>query len=637
MFFSNPVALYGLLALAIPILLHLERRRLTRKLPFAFVEFLLEAQKNRFWSLKVQQLLLLFMRLLVVAAVVLALAQLHVRAGGIGRIAGWLRGAPNSAVVILVDVSPSMSATEDGVSRLDSARKLARGLLASIDPQSEILLMPFSDGGGQETTFFGRNRAKISAAIDNLTISGQETRLLFAVEAAARRLDRYQAGTVFIVSDLQTKAAADLAGGVRSLIDRYGNVALVLVPVQANGHSNLAIGDAWTPQLPLLRGEMGETGAAIHGYGRDDAPAVVENWTVQLPGSASRESRFTPPPGARDELVSHRFLVSTSDIDDSTTISARLTISPEEGFAYEDAIPGDNSISVHYSVLPVPDVLVVGGQTAALAQQSYRALFSGGKNAPIRARAAFTEPAQLPNDLNDDFEAVVLLEDCPAQWPVEAVSALQTHLRAGKGILLYTGEDSSGNLLDALGVRLSRQEADTTALSLASGKDVFVQELESVSKDMWERVSCQGAHNIEGYTSAWVVASDDAVVVAGKNVAGGRLLVSSIGLQLERGNLSIDSVFFPFSQVAMKYLLSAEKEAPARLERLCSTSESDIACADAPLLKELKDNGMGLLSAAAGNLNAARYSAGRFTDLTSMLLWLALLLGAAECWMSNRI
>ena len=105
MSFLNPLFLFGLLAAAIPVVIHLFTRRRPRERPFPSLEFLAEVNQSEIRRLRLKQWLLLLLRTLAVAAIALAMARPALR--GAGARSGT--GAATT-VVALVDVSGSMGA-----------------------------------------------------------------------------------------------------------------------------------------------------------------------------------------------------------------------------------------------------------------------------------------------------------------------------------------------------------------------------------------------------------------------------------------------------------------------------------------------------------------------------------------------
>src|ERR671930_2090318 len=75
MSFLNPFLLFGSLALAIPILIHLVRREKSEIIPFSSLMFLLKVPKRSIRQQKIKNLLLMALRLLILAMLVAAFAR----------------------------------------------------------------------------------------------------------------------------------------------------------------------------------------------------------------------------------------------------------------------------------------------------------------------------------------------------------------------------------------------------------------------------------------------------------------------------------------------------------------------------------------------------------------------------------
>ncbi len=73
--FLQPIFLYGLLAISIPILIHLISRRRAVRWPFAAMEFLLRSHRRVARRLRLKQFLLLLLRCLLIAGLALAFAK----------------------------------------------------------------------------------------------------------------------------------------------------------------------------------------------------------------------------------------------------------------------------------------------------------------------------------------------------------------------------------------------------------------------------------------------------------------------------------------------------------------------------------------------------------------------------------
>ena len=133
MTFTDASILVGLVALGIPLAIHLLGRRQARRviLPTArFAEGAHQARRGLLWLKRVG---LLAMRLAIVALLVVALAG--PRIGG--------TGSPDEAGAwaVCLDTSPSMSAVEQGVSRYATAREAALRLLERLGEDEQVLLV----------------------------------------------------------------------------------------------------------------------------------------------------------------------------------------------------------------------------------------------------------------------------------------------------------------------------------------------------------------------------------------------------------------------------------------------------------------------------------------------------------------
>src|SRR5256885_16552093 len=73
--FAHPGYLWGLFAIALPILVHLFNQRRPRPLAFGAIEFVLRSQRQKARRLRLRQILLLALRCLLIAAVAMALSR----------------------------------------------------------------------------------------------------------------------------------------------------------------------------------------------------------------------------------------------------------------------------------------------------------------------------------------------------------------------------------------------------------------------------------------------------------------------------------------------------------------------------------------------------------------------------------
>jgi len=131
--FLNSVFLAGLVAAALPILIHLFSRRRAKEVRFPSIEFLREVSRKKVRRLQLRQLLLLALRVLIVAFFALAMARPALRAGR------GVLGRGSSTIAVVLDNSFSMAAADPAANAgagATSAGAPARGAVAR-DASSE--------------------------------------------------------------------------------------------------------------------------------------------------------------------------------------------------------------------------------------------------------------------------------------------------------------------------------------------------------------------------------------------------------------------------------------------------------------------------------------------------------------------
>ena len=210
MSFIHPLALVGLAAAAIPALLHLLQRRIPPEIDFPAVRYLSAAERESARRLKLRHLLLLILRTALIVAIVLAAARPLVPLQGGG-------AHQPTAVVIILDNSPSSGAVVDGGLVLDRLRVAALSAVGRTTSADRVWLM-LCDG-----VLRGGSREALRATLDSTHAGWQRLDLVQAVDRAARLVNAQPLSgrEVHLFSDLQRTALssghADVPSGVRVL------------------------------------------------------------------------------------------------------------------------------------------------------------------------------------------------------------------------------------------------------------------------------------------------------------------------------------------------------------------------------------------------------------------------------------
>ena len=298
MSFIHPLALVGLAAAAIPALLHLLQRRTPPEIDFPPVRYLSVAERESARRLKLRHLLLLFLRTALIVFIVLAAARPLVPLQGGG-------AHQPTAVVIILDNSPSSGAVVDGGLVLDRLRIAALSAMGRTTFADRVWLM-LCDG-----VLRGGSREALLATIDSTHSGWQRLDLVQAVERAARMVNAQPlAGReIQVFSDLQSTALssghADVPSGVRVLALAPGravaNRGIAAVTVSEGAAvielSGSLAGNGGTPQpVPVTirlvgerrdRGEVTARGLATPGSDRAGGGGMPRSAvTVALPAQS---------------------------------------------------------------------------------------------------------------------------------------------------------------------------------------------------------------------------------------------------------------------------------------------------------------------------------------------------------------
>ncbi len=134
MTFLAPTYLFGLIAAAIPIIIHLISLRQTRQVEFSSLRFIKALEHETIRRLKWRQWLLILLRTLIIVFLVLIFAKPVQQ----GFIPGWMSGELESRVVIFIDNSASMALETDTGTLLDRARKTVPQIINAFEGQTEL-------------------------------------------------------------------------------------------------------------------------------------------------------------------------------------------------------------------------------------------------------------------------------------------------------------------------------------------------------------------------------------------------------------------------------------------------------------------------------------------------------------------
>jgi hypothetical protein len=225
--FLYPSFLWALLALAIPIIVHLFYFRRFKKVYFTNVRFLKEIKEETSSRNKLKNLLVLLMRCLALAALVFAFAQPFIAKNNTLR-------AGSKALSIFIDNSFSMNAEKENVPLIEIAKERARSIVEACSPDDKIQILT-NDFEGRHQRMVSKenaltliNEVVISPAVQNMS----------NVINRQRQVLKEEVNISYLLSDFQKSI---------SNLEHYKDTSMEinLLPIQASIDKNVSIDSVW--------------------------------------------------------------------------------------------------------------------------------------------------------------------------------------------------------------------------------------------------------------------------------------------------------------------------------------------------------------------------------------------------------
>lgn len=244
MSFLYPNILWGLLAVTIPVIIHLFNFRKFRKIYFTNVRFLEELKQQTRKQSRLRHLLVMIARILAIAALVLAFAQPY-----IPKVKNAARPDAISQVNVYIDNSFSMEALATNGPLLEAAKVKAREIAAAYR-SSDLFMLTTNDFEGRHQRWLSKE--EFTQMIDEIQIAP-------AVRTVSEVTDRQyesfsdapgQAKVCYLISDFQLSISDFEKVKPDSLVSVW------LIPLQASRTENLYIDSCWfvSPVYQLNQG-----------------------------------------------------------------------------------------------------------------------------------------------------------------------------------------------------------------------------------------------------------------------------------------------------------------------------------------------------------------------------------------------
>jgi hypothetical protein len=423
--FLNPIFLLGLLATAIPILLHFLSRRRLDEIPFAPLRFLLPTQERQMRRLNLRRLLLLLLRIAIVTAVVMAMARPTLTGG----LASLVRTCEGASVVLLVDASASMRAETTTGTLFDAARREVAQIAAGLNREDEAAVMLFDQSAKALFSEFVRDPGLVLAELDEAEASYHGTDYLNAIESA---MDLLQRGSrnhreIYLVSDFQAVEQDTLRlARFRERLKSELPTNIYLRPVSGEPFVNRQVVRVDRPPTLLRSGQTAEVGVVVRQDGDSELPVQL---FLQIDGTTVGETELRLGVGSTQRHVFPLTLPDTGDLAGSSRLRP-------------DRLPVDDERFFVLSVGAQVPAMVITGIEGLVGERDPMLFLEAALDPTGRGDGNFALTRSLASELDPDqlVKSHVVIGVDVRGLGAARLAALGDYLESGGTMLLFVGD-----------------------------------------------------------------------------------------------------------------------------------------------------------------------------------------------------
>ncbi len=442
MAFLNPLFLFGLLAAGIPLIIHLWNRRRVVTIDFSSLMFLTAAHRENARRFQLRQLLILFLRMLIVALIALALARPFLT---LGLPIASVRAKTD--LVIVLDNSYSMAYQDiDGV-RFEKAKTLATDILNTLRHGDSAALILMSDIPKPVFRQLTPDVESVTEAINDTAVSYRTTNVQPSIELAHEILAESEQlnKEIYLISDFTQNGWQNW-----SRLPNRSSARISLIPVTKGEAHNTSIKEI-RPSNQLIGVNL-PLQLNVTTVNHSVAPLEEDILTLFIGGEKQKSMSFSV--GANESLnttLIHNFSTPGTHIGYFTLTEDRLNIDNRRYFAL--------------NVLGEVRVLCVGEQTEYLTlalnphknnlQQSavnnQQGDFPNARRSPTADTMILPTqctPAEFETFPLEDYD-VIILADVP-KISRQTNTQLQEFIRHGKSIIAFVSSRSDAKSYNQL-------------------------------------------------------------------------------------------------------------------------------------------------------------------------------------------
>lgn len=437
--FANPLLLWGLGLVSVPIIIHLLNRRKFQVVRWAAMEFLLQARRQNRRRIRLEHLLVLLLRCLAMALLALAIARPVASSGALAGLPGVTDPVER---VLLLDDSGSMGHRTGRTSGWDRARQVVKRLVEDLEREDKgdlLTVVRASRPDVPDLLQAGVRHERTKGLLRALAEAEPSPLRLDAPRLLARAIDRLLAPdagpaqrVVYVVTDLRRRDWLGEGDVPRALADAMRKapqgVRFLLVDVGAEETRNLSLTALEPTEKLAMVGVPLELVIRVANRGTSpvfSVPLVLEAGDSRIPLRAVERIE----PGQEAE-VHHRYTFTTPGVH---ALSVRL---PDDALGLDD---------VRHVALEVRDrlrVLIVEGDEGSGPLDGEADLLRLAL-APAGDVLTGVDPVVVPVEglREQDLAGYDAVIACNVEaWPAERVPDLERWVQRGGGLAVFLGD-----------------------------------------------------------------------------------------------------------------------------------------------------------------------------------------------------
>ena len=419
MTFLNTTILFGLIAGAIPIIIHLITRQKAKTVFFSTLRFLKELKNQQIRRLKIRQILLLILRTLIILLLVLAFARPTLK----GHLSTGVSSAAKTTAVLIMDNSLSMGLESSGQQLYDIARQRAQELEELFTAGDEIFGLfaivgtpPIFEGAKYDFK-------TVSKIIQKTTVSQSSTDLIGALVKAKEILGQSSNinKEIYLVSDLQQAGFKNVENLMLPLFQDQ-EIKVFLISIRENQMSNLVITDIKPANQIIEKGKVFELEATVKNTGKK----TERNRLVQLFIDGKRSGQ------------------ATLNIEPGNSQTTKFRVVPQKtGLMTGSVLLEDDDLFLdnrRYFTFYVPEqinVLIIGQNPKDIRFLELALNPYFDQASPIRIDNF--PPNKIEFGTLKNYQ-VVILSNVP-RIDGTLLSSVEDHVRAGGGLIVFLGNE----------------------------------------------------------------------------------------------------------------------------------------------------------------------------------------------------